>query len=47
MVVTVIIRFSYDHALVTKVKPKIKELLFKIIFIKNLIILILYYKISF
>ena len=46
MVVIIIIKFSYNHALITKVKFKIKELLLKIMLIKNLIILILYYKIS-
>ena len=36
--------FSHDHALVAKVKPEIKELLLEIMLIKNLAILVLYYK---
>ena len=46
MIVTAMARFSHDHALIIKVKPKIKESLLKIMLIKNLIILVLYYKIG-
>ena len=46
MVATAITKFNHNHALIIKVKLKTKESLFKIMLIKNLIILILYYEIS-
>ena len=46
MVATAMARFSHDHALITKVKPEIKESLLETMLIKNFIILIPYYKIS-
>ena len=46
VVAAAIARFGHDHALVTKVEPEIKESLLETMLIKNLIILILYYKIN-